>query len=538
MAYTWRGAWTSALSYLQGSVVSLRGAYFVSTALTTPGQSPPGAPWSILPDYDGSVPVPVPTSYTTAALLAQPTFYIAHRGSGGEFPEHNIVGYRAAAQAMTANGLIPAIEVSCVGTADKVVFCMHDQSLDDTTTGTGLSTTWTWPEIKGLVRSDEDNFLGPGWPHLELNTVHEVMREFADKTVIFLEAKDNQSLQPIQRMLLNDFPGSQRYVVWKLPATNLSGLTWGKTNGYTTWAYLSPTADDPTATAQMDAAESVADMWGVPVEWPDSRITMVNNRPIKKDMIAYQVHRRVDASRLTPLGVRGMMCSRILYVTRTTTLQYTMQARPSPQFARQIQGPGNMGRVTSLDTRNGWHLEYDPADQSAFFSNPDKRSSLMGENCIVPPLGTYVIRFSMMFPVVPTDVNANAGIAFGRVNDSPYLFGEDPAFGGYHIVLRADGRMQIYTHNPGASTGTQLATIATPAPVAGVYADYKVDVTPTTVTVTRTDVEPDITVSATNNAYRGAYFHLSTGGIGNASVSPTTGPANTPHWRGVSLTAT
>lgn len=49
MAYTWRGAWSSAVAYPVDSMVSLAGNYFVTSVATTAGQSPPGTPWSVVP---------------------------------------------------------------------------------------------------------------------------------------------------------------------------------------------------------------------------------------------------------------------------------------------------------------------------------------------------------------------------------------------------------------------------------------------------------------------------------------------------------
>ncbi|CAO0836156.1 GP-PDE domain-containing protein OS=Streptomyces microflavus OX=1919 GN=Smic_81140 PE=4 SV=1 [Streptomyces microflavus] len=70
---------------------------------------------------------------TVSALTAQSLFYIAHRGSGAELgAEHTLDAYEAAVAAGAQ-----AIEVSVRMTADGVLVCGHDESLERTTYSTG-----------------------------------------------------------------------------------------------------------------------------------------------------------------------------------------------------------------------------------------------------------------------------------------------------------------------------------------------------------------------------------------------------------------
>ena len=80
------------------------------------------------------------------------------------------------------------------------------------------------------------------------------------------------------------------------------------------------------------------------------------------------------------------------------------------------------------------------------------------------------------------------------------------------------------------TAGTQIAatTGAQTAPTAGGWMSFTVAVTPTTITLTRTDLATPVAISATNNAYRGGYLHLSAGSISSTSTKP--------HWRNVSIT--
>lgn len=125
--------------------------------------------------------------------------------------------------------------------------------------------------------------------------------------------------------------------------------------------------------------------------------------------------------------------------------------------------------------------------------------------------------------------NEHAGIAFGKADDSPYQFGAANSACGYHMVFRGSGDMQIFSHAAGVTSGTQLATVATAAPVAGQAMSFQVDVTPTQVKITRTDVTPNVSVASGNTTYRGGYVHLSGGSVSNL--------ANRPRWRNLTVTA-
>ena len=70
----------------------------------------------------GAVAAPGDTGpFTVASLLAAPSFFVAHRGSGDNWPEHTMRAYKGSAAA----GL-KAIEVSVSATSDGVLVCHHD----------------------------------------------------------------------------------------------------------------------------------------------------------------------------------------------------------------------------------------------------------------------------------------------------------------------------------------------------------------------------------------------------------------------------
>ncbi|MFE5093227.1 glycerophosphodiester phosphodiesterase [Streptomyces sp. NPDC056638] len=447
----------------------------------------------------------VPVTQLTAMSL----FYIAHRGSGGEFPEHTLEAYESAVAAGAR-----AIEVSVRLTADGVPVCIHDEALTRTTYATGDVSTWNYQALRHKVLTNGRQLLGQGRVDVPIPTLREVLDRFLGKVVIFLEPKSNPSVPVVQQLLTDFYPQAKDSVVWKNYYLATS-FPWAKQNGFKTWAYV----DAATTDAQMDALDqSLVDYWGVPTGMADARVQAVVARG--KPVIAWEVHRRSERDRLASLGVKGMMCSELIYVRRTGP------SRTSDDFATQIKAPGDLGTV-NYDAM--YALKFDDVGGSAYINSMSNRSVLLGSISNPTPPATYTIRFDMMYEGVPA-ATEHAGIAFGKASDDIYRFSQVNATGGYHIAIRGNGDMQMYTHAAGVTSGTQIAatSAAVTAPTVGGWMSFTVDVTPTTVTLTRTDLGTPVVISATNSTFRGGYVHLSTGSITSTSTKP--------HWRNVSIT--
>lgn len=311
---------------------------------------------------------------SVTSLLAIDPFYVAHRGSGGEFPEHTLAGYDA-----SVNAGARAIEVSVNTTADGIPVCHHDQTLDRTTSGTGAVADRPYAALRETVTVDVGaSLLGAGWSSQRLPTLREVLDRYLGRVVIFLEAKSNPSVPAVQA-LLGQYPGAQKSVVWKAYYGS-NTLSWAKANGFTVWAYV----DASTTDTQMDAVSANVDIWGVPHTMADSRIAAIVAR--SKPVMCWEVHRRSEVTRLTGLGVQGLMCSQYLYLSRSTPL------RTADDFASRIKAPGDLGAAN-----------YDPVYALQYGTNSDaylgvlpNQGALLGSLCPTPASG-YTLRFSMMF---------------------------------------------------------------------------------------------------------------------------------------------
>ncbi|WP_327379436.1 glycerophosphodiester phosphodiesterase [Streptomyces sp. NBC_01212] len=439
-------------------------------------------------------------------LLTYAPFYIAHRGSGAELgAEHTLEAYEAAVAAGAR-----AIEVSVRMTADGVLVCGHDEALDRTTYSTGNFSDWNYTALKHKVLTNGRLLHGQGSVDVPIPTLREVLDRFLGKVVIFLEPKSNPSVPAVQQFLTDFYPQAKDSVVWKNYYTN-SSFAWAKANGFTTWGYV----DTNTTDEQMNAVAANIDMWGVPTAMADARIQAVVARG--KPVIAWEVHRRSERDRLAFLGVRGMMCSQIVYVRRTGP------SRTSDDWTTQVRAPGDMGTI-NYDQASA--LKFDDTGGSVFINSLPNRSALLGSLSTPTPPSSYTVNFSMMYEGVP-GATEHAGIAFCKDSDDPYRFFQTSnTSGGYHVAIRGNGDMQIHSHTAGAASGTQLGTIPTTAPTAGGWMSFTLQVTPTQLVLTRTDGAP-VALTVSNTAYRGGYVHLSTGSITSASTKP--------HWRSVSI---
>lgn len=440
----------------------------------------------------------------TDLLATTPYFTIAHRGSGGEFPEHTFASYSSAVAAGAK-----AIEVSVHCTADGVPVCFHDTSLDRMTDYTGSISDWTYAALRENVRVKAQGLLGEGWSDQVIPTLREVLDAYAGKVVIFLEPKANNAVDPTIAVLDEHFPTGYDSIIWKGYYTNgtFAGM---RTRGYKTWGYVDPSTTD----SQMDAVDANIDIWGVPHTMTDARITDVINRTGGKQVICWEVHRRVEIERLAALGVDGMMSSQWLYL-------YNEPYLAADLFDSGVSTPGTLPLVNYSDAQA---LKYDGAG-AAYLNNVPNGAALMGCHQ-VPDGNAYTLSFAMKWGSVPSSF-LHSDLAFARIKDDPYQFsstndvmGALASPGGYHFVFRGNGDMQLYSHTKGVTSGTQLGSVATATPTAGAWMTFEIQVTSTQVIVRRTDVNPDVTLTVNTTAHRGRYWHLSAGSVNTDATKP------------------
>ena len=443
-----------------------------------------------------------PTASVTDYLNLNP-FTCAHRGAGSDFgPEHTMEAY---SQAVAAGA--PAIEVSCDITSDGVLVCFHDTSLDRMTDYSGSCQDYTYSQLSNIVKVNAKDHLGDGWPYVTIPKLGDVLDAYMGKVVIFLEPKTNAATDKLTGGWLEDkYPDIADQVIWKVYYTN-STKAWAQSKGMRVWSYI----DAGTTMLQMDPYDANTDFWGVPHTATDAKILEVIARPGGKSVMVWEVHRFYDVTRLTGLGVRGLMQSRWGY------LNVSDNEVSADQFHTKINTGGYIGVDATLAN---YALKYD-ASARAYIQQIPNNAVLMGKHKIPAASTSYTIAFSFTWAAIP-GTNLHSGIAFEKSDDRAYIFSAANATGGYHIVFRNNGTMQIFRHDAGVTTGVQLASVATVTPIAGAKMDFEVAVTPTTITCTRLDgVGAPFVASTSDTTYRNnKFWHLSPGSVTVANTTP------------------
>lgn len=425
-----------------------------------------------------------------AELFATSPFYIAHRGSGDDFPEHTMTAYEGA-----VNAGAKAIEVSVVLSADGVLMCGHDTTVDRVTAGTGNYSAFHQTGLR-TIPVDMSEWLGSGWGTVPHTPLREVLDRFLGKVVIFLEPKVSGVITPMLDLLDTYSTDPTLSVVGKGYKAGPDAPNW-KSRGYRLWAYV----DFDTPLAECSTILQTADYLGIPHGDEIGPFQTFHDIPgavaLGSPVIAWEVHRRWAREYLTSLGVQGMMSAGWKHVTRSTP------AYASDSFAQKTRPPGDLPRTHSPDWQPSWAGTNELVLDTSF-----------GETYMLGSMGpitasTYTVTFDIAFDTVPATTTKHSGPAFGKPDDSAYRFGTtDNRSGGYHIVLRAGGDLQLYRHDPGSATGVQLATAVDTAPVNGGWRTYQLVVSPTQITLQRTNGTPSTLISTLDTTYRGGYLHL------------------------------
>ena len=189
------------------------------------------------------------------------------------------------------------------------------------------------------------------------------------------------------------------------------------------------------------------------------------------------VHRRYEVQHFVRLGVQGMISPDLGYLSRS---------EPTLTTDTWSAGAISAGELTRDPYSDGYGLHWeeqgviglDVRDRPAFVA--------LGQFC---PLSTesYRLAFDASFDPLPTDTWQHLSVAFGHADDRYYehrLAQSD----GYHATLRADGRMAIFAHVQGEPNGRPLTASRQSTPFKnGLWTRLTLDVTPTTIRLTRDD---------------------------------------------------
>ena len=111
---------------------------------------------------------------------------IGHRGAKGHAPENTLISFQKAIELG-----VDGIELDVHLTSDHQLICLHDDTLDRTTSGTGLVNSFTLNELKTLRI---DNLY-------EIPTLQEVL-DYTDKKIFLnIELKGKNTTKPVAALI-------------------------------------------------------------------------------------------------------------------------------------------------------------------------------------------------------------------------------------------------------------------------------------------------------------------------------------------------
>ncbi|MEO5779316.1 MAG: glycerophosphodiester phosphodiesterase [Arthrobacter oryzae] len=391
--------------------------------------------------------------FTIAELLAAPSFFVAHRGSGDNWPEHTMRAYQSSVDA----GL-KAIEVSVSSTREEVLVCHHDLNALRLT-GIDLTIPRASYAAVESLRNDARAWLGPATPLEPIPLLTDVLDAFAATHVIFLEDKPGTNADEILGLLEN-YPNAREHIVWKQPASS-PGHDLAAARGYTTFGYM--TSREKERVAELSPG---VDVLGVHHTAPEAMIReMVGTG---KPVAAWEVHRRSEHARLLNLGVRGFICSNIRNVLHLDA------PRMEDSFADGRRGTGDLPWAADAV----WDEQPSFVDGAVRISSRETSGYVLGSMAESVNVPEWELEFELRWPErVPAGRNG-AGVAFGQDGDGPYRAGDPRSVVGYHLDFTADGTLTLYRQDGGTSPAVSLAHVSSPAPVPGEWVALVVAMSP------------------------------------------------------------
>lgn len=401
--------------------------------------------------------------------LTYPVF-IPHRGAALVAPENTMTAYRA----MHAAGH-RLLEADVYLLADGSLAVMHDSTVDRTTITTGATDKHTSATWKSL-RINAPGIVGGGYTQTTEAPplLDEVVREFGNKSILVIEAKNTGAMAAIMALLAAHGVAKQSVI---LQSFTQADATAAAAAGYPAlWL----------GTTNYTAAAAAGIQWIGPAKANVTSTLCTNAHAAGVKVVTYTVNRRYEWDALAAMGCDGTFSDDPDYVSRRISLKtdlYTSKSWAPGQQANSTSTRGNW-------TADGWGIV---KDATAGVSH------LVNQGYLTPTNpSSFVLDLEMK---ITDPVNTGRwGSVWLSPNDFPFVdAAADGAF-GYHLLLRASGEMHIYkvVNNTAAAVLVALGTGL--SATTGLWVPVRITVTATQITFRRNDTAQQISV--TDSSYR------------------------------------
>lgn len=429
------------------------------------------------------------TSTNLVAELPTP-FYVAHRGGPSSAPENSLEAFRI----NDATG-VHVLEADFQPTGDGALVAMHDSTVDRTTDGTGPVSGYTLQSLQTL-----DAAAHTPWPaKATIPTLQQLISEFGHSRVLQIESKNISQLDSM--LDAAEAAGIKGNIM--VETSTFSVAREAASRGYVVWFFWGNTITSPTLQEVVDAGvqhlAAASGVYGGGVSDATVSEMVATGLPVT----IYNVHRRYDRDRFLALGVAGISSDNPTYVARDTA----MTKKDSWRYG--VWGHG-------LSTNRGTQP---PVEDGALILETTGSGvyeiAVPGE---VLPItqSSYTIDVDLGWRTLPTDLTRALQVQFCIADDRTYNYSTKTQTYGYpnayQLHLRANGSLELY-HMKALKDGVEPSStrigsaVTTAALVAGEFARVQIKVSPTEVSIQRTDTASPV-ISYANTEFRGGYINL------------------------------
>ena len=425
-----------------------------------------------------------PVSRNGISTLTEPWF-VWHRGGAALAPENSLQAFR---NAVSLGARILEFDVQRL--ADGTLGIMHDFSIDRTTAGSGnvvdqnlLSWRQTVLDAADWSGTTSPPFLPGLWPNVTgLPTFEDVLHEFGNRVILTPEVKDTNNLTAsLMLNLMQQYRISPDFI---LPYSgNINNLAVFTAAGYKT-ALLE--FDFSVVPSTLVAAH--VNYLYCPAGSPAGYVPGMNAAGIK--VLEFTVETQQAWNVAIADGANAVVSDDPIYASNTYVKRTT-----DPYVSRSRWE----GFIAGAPAANNAAGTFTPPDKWGVSTKSAWAGVMQSWMCPITANSYHIDLLSDLIEVHGGDTTRWFGVDL-MANDLNFnnQGGAQSARDGYTCIARKNGQLVIYRVDNGVSTSR--GTFFGAARSDGTRAPFRINVTPTTIKISRTD-NPD-TLTVTDSTYR------------------------------------
>lgn len=416
------------------------------------------------------------------SYLARSGAVIPHRGCGGLYaPDNAVQSFEAA-----VNARLPCIDVDVHKTTTGLLICMHDATVDRTTTATGNTVDVTEATLASIIVSPAHIGLSSGWVRERAPTWQEVVAKFGHRTMICVEDKTTNAFNGIIAELRAAGVSPARVCIQSFDVNVAQSIA---ERG---WIAALNVADAAATNFADIAARGISVVIALFSTWTRNLVAAARAAGLVTG--AYTINRRVERDAWVQMGGQCLASDEPLY----------LMPNPTP-LTRDEYGSGrwslgmiahNAGRGALVPARNSWSIDRTPGGYGGV---------LQGQFSPLPK--SFVFDFKLYLSAV-NDSSRWGAVTFCTQTDVGY--GDaGPYVDGYHALFRQSGAMELHRQTSGG-TPVQIGSGTGAAMVVGVADQMRITVNDSNIVVQ--NLTRGTTMNSVDSSRRGGGVHFGASG--------------------------